>query len=328
VKFFKKIERDNLNLSIQLMDTLNQVEINDFLKSYYKSFGVRSSLNFNWFHWFYNENPIGKCQNYILKNEQDNIVGGFGYSLFNYFSKGIKKVGVIGVNGFINPDYTGLGLYTQLITESLKDILKSHELAFSLPHSENIASIKGHLNSGWKLVKKLDFYVKYINLKDNIPSNKNINVIDIPALRNFDFNYSRGSYLIKSYDWLNWRFNRRPNKQYNTLVYTLSDTIKGYVIYTLYIDKDGNTRCQVADYEYIEKTIFVQLLENLCFIGSENNYQTIEFLVNEEYSDTKILKDLSFIKKNESYHMFGNGNLTKFENNRNFKFEYGYFDVV
>ena len=328
MRFLKTIERDTLKLDIQLMDTLNEEEINNFLISFYKSFGLRSNFNFNWFNWFYNENPLGKCRNYILTNENRDIVGGFGYSLFNYSFKGVSKIGVIGINGFINPDYTGLGLYTQLISETLKDVHRSYDLAFSFPHSDNKASIKGHINSDWKHIKKLDFYVKKINSEENLHPNKNIIISKIEALKEFDFNSSRDSFFIKNYERLDWRFYKRPDKNYKTLIYKRNNNIIGYIIYTLYNDKDGSHRCQVADYDYLEKIAFIQLIDELSLIGKKYNYSTIEFLVNEDHSDTKVLTDLSFVKKKESYEMFINGSQTGFNETRNFKFEFGYFDVI
>lgn len=138
----KLIERKNIKLTIQLMDTSDEKEINKFLISFYKSFGLRYSLDFNWFNWYYNNNPVGKCLNYTLLNDKDDIVGAFGYFKFNYRLNKVSKKGVISVNGFINPDYTRMGLYTELIYESLKDIHKSYDLAFSYPHSDNIGSVK------------------------------------------------------------------------------------------------------------------------------------------------------------------------------------------
>lgn len=328
MRIIKKINRDNLNLDIQLMDTLNEVEINKFLISYYKSFGLRYSLDSNWFKWFYNENPFGKCQNYILTDENNDIVGGYGFSLFNYSFQQESKSGVIGINGFINPDYTGLGLYTELITEALKEINRNHELAFTFLHSDNIPTIKGHLKGNWQIVKQFYFYIKTLTPNENFSLSANTSESDIEALKDYKFSFAKDLFFIKNYEWLNWRFYQRPDKNYKVLVSKIEDKVVGYFIYSLYKDKDGYTRCQIADYDYLEKNTFLQLLDGITRIGVINNYSTIEFLVNEHHSDTEILSDNLFVKKAESYEMLINGSLTRFNENRDFKFEYGYFDVI
>lgn len=328
MEFIKTIKKDNLQLSVQLMDTLNEDEIAIFLTSYYRSFGLRYSLDSKWFKWFYNENPFGKCRNYVLTNEKNDIVGGYGFSLFNYSFQKQNKNGVIGINGFINPDYTGLGLYTELIDEALQDIRKTCELAFTFLHTNNIATIKGHLKGDWKLIKKFYFYIKTLNSNEDNPLNENISESAIEELKDYHFSSAANLFFIKSYDWLYWRFYKRPDKNYKILIYKLNNKIEGYFIYTLYNDKEGNNRCQIADYDYREKSIFIELLKEMAQLGVKNNYSTIEFLVNEEHCDTEILNEQSFVKKEESYEMFINGDLARFNANKDFKFEYGYFDVI
>ena len=311
------------------MDTSNEDEINKFLISYYKSFGLRYSLDSTWFKWFYNDNPSGKCVNYILTNENNEIIGAFGYSIFSYSFNEVEKKGVIGINGFINPDYTGLGLYTDLILETLKDIHRKYDLAFSFPHSDNLGSVKGHINSEWKFTNDFYFYVKNIKPKEIISIDENILESKFECLRNYKFSRRPESFFIKSFEWLNWRFYERPDKDYEVFIYKNShNIIEGYVVYTLYQDKSGLKRFQIADYDYIKNEVFMKLLAKVSQLGSKYKCSTFEFLVNEEHFDTEILLKESYVKKEESYKMFVNGDLAKLNINRNFKFEFGYFDVV
>jgi RimJ/RimL family protein N-acetyltransferase len=325
----KTITKNNLTLTLQLMDTTNESEINKFLIGYYKSFGLRNRLDIRWFNWFYNDNPLGKCQNFLLTNNKNEIIGAFGFSIFEYYSVGVSRKGVIGVNGFINPDYTGQGLYTTMISESLQEIHEEYDIAFSYPHSNNIASVKGHTKSGWEYYKKIYFYKA-------IPSNVTESSADdyaidsrIEDLLNYDFSKKTNSFLVKNYDWIKWRFKERPDKKYNLIInLNKNGTFQGYLIYTMYHQNDNSIRCQVADYDYKDVKVFESLLSKINQVAFSCKCSTLEFLVNEDCTDTTILTQNSFIKKEESYDMFVNGDLSKFNLDYDFKFEYGYFDVI
>lgn len=329
MKFLQNIEKKNIKLSINLMDTKNRNEINKFLSSYYKSFGLRYSLDFKWFNWYYNDNPCGKCQNYILTNENNDIIGAFGYSIFNYTFKEVGKLGVIGVNGFINPEYTGLGLYTELISETLKDIHRNYELAFSFPHCNNIGSVKGHINSGWVFSKSFHFYVKNLNTLNNVIIDNNALESDFKELINYRFSKTLSMVFIKNFEWLNWRFYERPDKDYHLVIYKNNrNIVRGYIIYTYYKDINNLIRCQIADYDYNDINVYQTLLNKVMQVAYKHDCSTVELLVNDDHSDTEILVKESFVRKDECYKMFLNGELSKFTNSKDFKFEFGYFDVI
>ena len=329
MKYLEKLKCENESLTMELMDTADEEEIHLFLQSFYKSFGPRYSFDMSWFNWFYNINPAGRCINFLLVNQKREIIGAYGYSPFQYFQNRKVREGVIGINGFINPEYTRKGLYSRLISRSLVHIHQKYFLAVSYLHHQNQGTIKGHIKSDWKLIKDFHFFVRHLNpvssstIENVAPRDK------ISSLREYNFHKTENAFFCKSYQWLHWRFEERPDKKYQVLIEEDNGDIGGYLIYTFYNENPTFHRCQVADYDYQDSNFFIRLLEKLVIIASEQGCDTVEFLANEDNQDSEILHKQSFAKIDEHYSMFQHGRASASTlGSKYFKFEYGYFDVV
>lgn len=315
----------NENFEIFIMENRNIIERKKFFECFYSSFGPRYNFDENWFDWYYLNNPFGICDNYLLINEENIVVGAFGYAKILFLSSNNIKEGTLGINGFINPNYAGRGLYTDLMTFSLNNIMTRYEVGFSFPHGNNIGSIKGHIKSGWRHTENARFFKHEINNLGNHTKSSNSSQSNILNLVDFEFNRKKSDFFHKTFDWIKWRFYERPDKKYLTI--TVSDgisLISGYLIYTIYSDSTGK-RCQVADYEYHSIIDFQKLLNALINLANINNYLSVEFLVNEEHEDSIIIMENGFKSCNEHYQMFTYGNI---EFPLNFKIEYGSFDVI
>ena len=330
MEYLEEIKCDKEILKIEIMDTADEEEINLFLQSFYKSFGPRYSFDANWFNWFYNENPSGKCVNFLLVNQKKEIIGAYGYSLFRYFQNREVRKGVIGINGFINPEYTRKGLYSILMSRSLKYIHQKYVLAVSYLHHQNQGTVKGHLKSEWKHVKDFYFFVRQLNSSPSCPIENIIGQDKFSSLRNYPFSRTENNFFCKSYQWLHWRFKERPDKKYQVLIEEDSGNIGGYIIYTVYNADLDLRRCQVAEYDYQERKHFIRLLDKVMAAAVEKDCNTVEFLANEDNQDTEILIEQKFAKTDEYYSMVKHGSAsgTSIRDTKDFKFEYGYFDVV
>ena len=128
---------------------------------------------------------------------------------------------------------------------------------------------------------------------------------------------------------MNWRFYERPDKEYDVIIHkNENNLIEGYIICTSYKDKNGLNRCQIADYDYNVNNVFKYLLNKVTQLALKHDCSTVEFLVNEDHFDTELLRVQSFVRKEESYKMFLNGDSSELDKGQCFKFEFGYFDVI
>ena len=255
-----------------------------FLDSFYKSFGLRVQLNQTWFNWFYIQNPLGHCNNYILLDLRNNQwIGGFGFAKKSYFSNGNRVVGGLAVNGFVNPGYEGRGLYTELIATGLEEENYLDRGAFSFPYNRNIASIKGHLKSGWQSSIRLSFLETHIDGQGKDDAQiiytsdpGDLNKIDFESIEIFsELNFSR------NYSELSWRYLDRPDKQYKYLTMTSSEEM-GYMILGNYVTKDGSERCEIADYRFSSPEILHRLIKKAKFVAAEGKYQNLDVLINPD----------------------------------------------
>lgn len=325
MELISTLQNNNENFDVFIMDNKNKCERQEFFECFYSSFGPRFSLNENWFDWYYLKNPYGICDNYLLLNKKMKIIGAFGYAKNMFYLSNILHKGILGINGFINPNYAGRGLYTDLMINSLTHLRSMFDYGFSFPHGKNIGSIKGHIKSDWKLFKKAVF-LKYPvnnsqkNIKPSIIIQK-----EITELFDYEFKKNQYSFFYKTFDWIKWRFHERPDKKYGAITISNETNFNsGYLIYTFYTDSSGK-RCQVADYEYYSKYDFSKLLDYIIDFAISSNCISVEFLVNEEHEDTQILLEKGFLISEEHYLMFTYGNI---QIPTDIKIEYGCFDVV
>lgn len=315
----------NEHFDVFIMDNTRKLERKEFFECFYSSFGPRYNFDENWFDWYYLNNPFGICDNYLLINEKKILVGAFGYAKIVVQSSNKIKEGTLGINGFINPNFAGRGLYTDLMSSSLNNVKSRYEVGCSFPHGNNIGSIKGHIKSGWEHTKNATFFKRKINGVENKAKTSNSSQSNILNLVDFEFSKKKSAFFYKTFDWIKWRFFDRPDKKYEAItINNGTDLISGYLIYTIYSDSTGK-RCQVADYDYHTILDFQKVLNVLINLAGVNNYSSVEFLVNEDHEDSPILSENGFKPSQEHYQMFTYGNI---EFPLNSKIEYGSFDVI
>ena len=305
INLLHTFERQHHSCGVFLMNNESQEQQLLFLESFYKSFGLRVQLNLTWFNWFYIQNPLGYCNNYILLDLTKNQwIGGFGFAKKSYFANGNRVVGGLGVNGFVNPGYEGLGLYTELIATGLEEENYLESGAFAFPHNRNIASIKGFLKSGWQSSVRLSFIETKIEGqgKDDAQiiytSNpRDLNKIDFERIEIFsEPNFTR------NYPELSWRYLDRPDKQYKYLTMTSSEEM-GYMILGNYVTKDGSERCEIADYRFSSPEVLHRLIKKAKFVAAEEKYQILDVLINPDSQCHVIFHDHGFKGRDEGYEL-------------------------
>ena len=329
MKKISEIDYLSKKLNLGYLNTNNEDEILLFLKSFYKSFGKRVGLDNNWFKWYYINNPFGICENFVLTDDiSKQLIGAFGFSPAQIRIKDQIKNIFIGVNGFINDPYTGKGLYTKLIKTGLNVLGSNEVLFFSFPHQNNLASIKGHEKSGWESIIKLQFLSKDLKLsttRKKKPSDLKITE-NFTDLINYNFS-SNAQGFLKSWNWIKWRFLERPDKDYHAIVLNQGNSVKAYVIYTLY-KSPFNLRAQVTDYEVSNDLFLEPILNELELKTIEQGADTLEFLVNRNSEEAEQIKTNGYNYINDGYEMFQVKDYKDQGLDLKMKVDFSFFDVV
>lgn len=324
------IECKKHKFGVHLMDNTSDLEVELFLNSFYNSFGFRTQFNRRWFDWFYLENPNGLCNNYLLLDlESNNWIGGFGFAKVNYLFQGKQKIGGCAINGFINSGYEGMGLYTELIKSGLKQESFLERIAFSYPHSKNIASQKGHLKSGWNEFLRLSFLEMELKKTKIILSKKLEIYEDIELFRKFNFVnlfINNEFSFCRSFDFLNWRFFNRPDKKYSLLAIDAGIYI-GYMILGYYRTSTGKFRCHIADYQYSHQVVLLNLIEKARDTAIEKGCQVLDVLINLKSDAIQVFTENDFVLRDEGYNLMTYSE-KKIELPLNCHIAYGDFDVV
>ena len=328
-EIFETFYIENTQYGVFKMDNKDNKEVENFLSMFYSCFGFRECIDTVWFNWFYNTNPVGECNNYILLDLNKNIfVGSYGFAKINYVLDGEMRLGGLGVNGMVLKDYGRKGLYSRLINIGLEKENYQDRFAFSFPHGTNTGSVKCHYNSNWSDLDRIHFYsedktnfsIKFI---DNVKEIKNTAIIDFNS-----FNKEKRFYFNKSNDWLTWRFVNRPYKKYTIIGNYESDNyISGYVVLGFYRSKNNITRCQIIDYGIQNANILKNLLIKAENIAVESNVDILDLIISDHSDDLTVFLNKQFKKSEEFYY------LLVFPNHKSSKTKYinallGDFDVA
>lgn len=323
-EILKEFKNSGDYFGIFLFDNFKDEE--SFLNLFYDCFGKRTALDKDWYYWFYENNPYGKCNNYGLINLKSNeLTGAFGYSKIGYEDRNMFYTGRLAVNGMVNKKYTGRGLYSYLIYESSELELEKNDFLFSFPHGNNVPSFKGHINAGWKILSKNYFYSKkyFRNIKaDDVKICENID-----ELKYFDFSSfyrDDGFRFFRNYDWLKWRYLSRPNKKYFYLISYSGSQVMGYMILGSYISAKEK-RCQIVDYRVCKTNSLDNLILASENIACKNNFNKLDIMLNGESVDTDLFLQNNFIREDNYYDLLI---YSKIKTNLKINSLLGDFDVV
>ena len=305
INLLRTFETPDQSYGVFLMDNESREQQLLFLDSFYKSFGIRAQLELTWFDWFYIRNPLGFCNNYILLDlANHHWIGGFGFAKKSYFANGNRVVGGHGVNGFVNPGYEGRGLYTKLIATGLEQEHYLERAAFSFPYNRNIASIKGHLKSGWQSAISLSFLEAIIDGQGQDDAGivcssdpRDLNKVDFERIEIFsELNFTR------SHSEMSWRYAERPDKQYKYLTMTSSENM-GYMILGHYVTEKGSERCEIADYRYSSPEVLHRFIKKAKFVAAEGKYKFLDVLINPDSPCHAFFHNHGFTKRGDGYEL-------------------------
>jgi GNAT superfamily N-acetyltransferase len=262
-------------------------EIDNWFKLFDACFGVRESLDTNWYYWShvsYRENNT-----FVVRDEDSGDIMA-SYSLYpvKIKYKSNLRDGYLCHNVMTHPSMAGRGLFTELGRYALSNMPKD-SIFLGVPNEK---AIRGHLKVGWREYPNIPFYIKR-NFNHQSEVNKDVVKIDKFDFSNDDINKFNNSYdfcLYKDSKCLNWRYVDRPDMEY--MCYKLLDN-SGFIVLKHY-----NTKLHIMDYGFANKKSFVKLVKFTENKALELNCDIIEFWCYSR-TDQDVLNQLGFGKSDQ-----------------------------
>lgn len=308
LRHIESFSKNNSDYSVYIIEKEDDELMAAYFDLFYRCFGRRPHLDRKWYTWCYCDNPLGKANNYLLMDIENNTLAGT-YSLgkLNVFIGGNEVDGMVGINGMIDERYRGRGLYSKLIETTVRD---SKPMAcYALPHGKNTGSIHGHYNAGWRNIKNIYFYKKTNTLSSaDMPAVKIIGTFK--GMRNSDIEdiaNRNGVCFHRSVDYLEWRYFKRPHRRYDVIaLFDGSNYPKAYMVLSYYKGTSG-TRCQIAEYGIRSYGELLQLLKKAEYISRANCIEELDLWLDDYDSDRSIFEAQGFEQTDEYYEMMVHG---------------------
>jgi RimJ/RimL family protein N-acetyltransferase len=281
-------------------NVLNSDYLNEHLLFWELCFGQKDKCTADWYRWLNENSPNGYNNSYTIKNENNESICSYG--LLPYPSKinGVQHLSSICINGMTNPEYSGQGLFSNIIAQSTKLLQEDRPQTFySFPLGTNTGSIKAHLKAGFTELPDLYFYEKTkqtIKPQPEIDYNiiEKFNIYHDSDIKKFHEKYSFS--FLKDYKHLNWRYTSHPIYSYKIIELIVEKQFKGYAVVKIF--GEDVKKLHIVDYAYSTSTdldLLLHSIENVAFElkvdlinlwSLEDSFET-KHLITKEFTQTK-----------------------------------------
>lgn len=248
-----------------------------FEKVFGKPMGKTESVQ-HW-RWEILGNPV-KPIAIMLAWDGNRLVSQEAGSLLRFSVNGAEYLGLLIFDSMTDPEYKGQGIFTET-ARSLYSCLTEHgyEFVYGFPNANVIQARIKKLD--WNIISPMPIHVRPIdvgpfvkNKTHNSPLGNLVSKISKPLL-NFPLNFKsilnsdieirllkkfdkwadelwakcrdqHKIWVIRDFTYLSWRYNMRPESQYNLFTAWLNNEIVGYVITTSQMRNEGKV-CFILD---------------------------------------------------------------------------------
>jgi predicted acetyltransferase len=324
-------------------------------------FGDQEIAKQSYFKWQYIQNPFGKAVISLAK-EEDDVIGINSIIPIEIWIERELVKSSLACNVQVDPKFQNQGIFSKLL-KAMDPIVTKNNIPFlyAVPNDNSYNSFIKHNSIK---ISSLPLYVKI--LKPSKYFNSQLEKI----LKNFDFIWKRkkiensqieqfnGEFSIdfekilekaleripimvnRSIEYLQWRYNNHPTRDYQTYILKEDDHIKGYIIYritTVNNKKIGIIVDFLIDKEVKNQDNLKKLVDITINKIYNNGASIIITTFNDKFLEGKILKKSGFFKapeflKPESLNCiimpFGkNKFMEKVKNYNNWFFSFGDYDV-
>lgn len=246
------------------------------------SFGERTNQDIRMHKWMFDENPYnpnGHNLMYVLK-EDDKIIGSDGLIPFELYVNGKIVIGAHSVKSMTHPDFKRQGIFRMMTENSVKNGRENGvDVIIGLANKN---SYPAYEKFGWPTLFEKEVFVRPINIKHKLKSKIKVGFIAsfgnvvyrfldklrmisknslkkleatvseydaVPKFLEQYFDKYKDKYevlIVREYKYLNYRYNKRSDVSYKTLVIESKNDKVGYVILRE-TKANGSTMVSVAE---------------------------------------------------------------------------------
>jgi len=245
----------------------------------------KMSENMNYWTWKYKENPVG-FKIYVAEDKKGRIVGHYGLILAKIKIRNKLITGSQAVEAMTHPHYQHQGMFVKLGKEILREAgAEGIPLTYGFP---NELAMPGHRKVGWIEVCNIPILIKPLNIRNilrkyihhsfllNVSSylagiflkifikDRKMQVKGLSANHVSSFDERADDFWYKVADdynliqvrnreFLNWRYVKNPDKQYNIFVAEKSGNLLGYIVLGEMVDDDRKGGVVVDILTYLDR---------------------------------------------------------------------------
>ncbi len=254
-------------MSERIITNLNlEKDFHNFEELCLLSFGERTNQDFEMHKWMFDENPYnpnGENMMYVLK-DGDKIIGADGLIPFELYVRGKVLLAAHSVKSMTHPEFKRQGIFRTMTDNSVESGRQGGvDVIIGLA---NVNSYPAYEKFGWPTLFEKEVYIRPINIKKNLlprvkigflaslgntmyklydgtrMSFKNESSKLNATVKEFDFvpesineywEKYKDEYnvaIVRDYKYLNYRYNKRPDVKYKTLLIDSDNEKIGFVI--------------------------------------------------------------------------------------------------
>jgi len=249
-----------------------------FEKVYGKTMGKTESKQ-HW-QWEYLKNPVHSISIKLAWNN-GNLIGQYSANPLVVWANGQEVMAALSLDTMTDPDYSGMGVFSETAKSLYNDLVeKKFAFIYGFPNSKSISVFLKYL--GWQIISpppilvcpldmgpfirkktKSDFLGNLVSkvskpllqICHNKSLRDNNNHIEIRREKQFGLwaddlwlrcRNQHKIWIVRNYKYLSWRYDMRPESQYNIFSAWANNEIAGFVITTSQRRDEGNV-CFILD---------------------------------------------------------------------------------
>jgi len=237
-----------------IIEQLNFEDIDCLFDLFIKS-DKRHLIPISYYEW---RNNNSNTKNFVIKNKSNRIIG--HYSIQNNKYKYKDKVINIGLGqqAVIDPNYRNLENILELINYSIKEMKKDVDLIIGFPNN-NFYLVQERFMKWDKVEIFNSLEIKLKDIKNfEIESNNKIKRLkreEFKKLKKYNVRMNKQKInIFLDYNYINWRFLKKPTDYYPVFYYEENNQIKGYIVLKIFNDGQ-DTKGHIVNLNTYDKQI-------------------------------------------------------------------------
>lgn len=223
------------------------------------NYAHKRNLTMEWFKWYDYSCPYGANRLCVAEDRDASRIAAVWGMLPLKIKLNDKVVnGSFAANATTHPDYEHRGIFANL-NRFVQSQEKGHgvEVSIGIFGANDIWGMK-HL--GWEILGDLEFIACYSTNRTEMPDVVKVNRFtrEFDSLLSKFYDRARFS-ILKTHDFLNWRYFDRPDVEYHAYAYRSGHSLAGFVVLK-YFKENGYRKAHILDIYFLSQDVFVALI--------------------------------------------------------------------